>query len=735
MSTKKTIDIDIKNNARETQSDFDRLRKSIEESRKEVDKMSKAFGENSKEADRARQDLSDLTIAYDTLSQGATDLNATFEDVNDGMKPLTTRLGEAEDRLYELALAGDTTSREYQDLLKAVGQYRKVQLDTDMVVDSAATTMGQKLGGALGGATSGFAAVQGAMGLMGDESEALEKTLLKVQSALAIQQGFEGIRQAIPSFKQLGATASLAFKNMTTASKAFAVTGIGLLLTAVALAISKMDELKALFDDTTTAQKALKDTTEAYTTAQKDATVEVNKMAAAFDLAKKGVITKEEALEQYNETLGGALGAADNFNTAEEIFIKSSGAYVEAVALRAKANALFEKAAQIQADAIIEAMEVSQNRVSQGLSIAVPFGGLISAIGEATGATDDLNKAVNKLETADILGSADQQASEINKLAQETLAASERITAEFDINLRTTNRSTVKNAKTTAKELEDIQNEILRKRFEAIEDPHKRARLLRRLDLKEELEALKQRNISQEQFDEMSKFIQTEFREDMMAINAFYAKEEIVAMDVQAATEIETTKKTNEEIELQMAESAARQKAIDDKLAEDKKLNAMAVADAQLSIAHDSLGAIGQLATAFAKDDEKNAKKAFKINKAVGIAQAVVSTAQGIMSQLAVPQDALTGANFIKAGIVAATGAAQIATIAKTEFQGGGGADAPNLDEGGGEAQAPSFNVVGDSGINQIASLQQQPVQAFVVSGEVTTSQALDRNRVENATL
>ena len=54
---------------------------------------------------------------------------------------------------------------------------------------------------------------------------------------------------------------------------------------------------------------------------------------------------------------------------------------------------------------------------------------------------------------------------------------------------------------------------------------------------------------------------------------------------------------------------------------------------------------------------------------------------------------------------------------------------------GGTESAAPNFNVVGDSGINQLASLQQQPVQAFVVSGEVTTSQALDRNRVENATL
>jgi len=700
MAQKRTIDIDINTNADEAAKQFDTLATGVK-----------------KAADSAEN------------------LDAKFEDVFKGVEPLTTRLGEAEDRLYELALAGDTTSKEYQELLTKVGQYRKVQIQTDLAVDSAATTLGQKLGGALGGATSGFAAIQGAMGLVGSESEALEKTLLKVQSALAIQQGVQGIREAIPTFKQLGSTASLAFKNMTTASKAFAVTGIGLLLTAVALAIAKMDELKALFDDTTASEKALKDTTEAYTTAQKNATVEVNKMAAVFDLAKKGVISKDEALEEYNKTLGGALGSAEDFNEAEEIFVKSSGAYVKAVALRAKANALFEKAAQIQADAIIEAMEVSENQVSTGLSFAVPFGGLISAIGEATGATDDLNKAVSDLERADILGTADQQASEINKLAQQTLEEVEKLTAEFDINLRGTNDSTVDDEETTAQELEDIQNEILRKRFEAIEEPHRRAKLLRRLDLKEELQALKQRNISQEQFDEMSKLIQIEFREDMMAINSFYAKEEFVEMELQSAKEIEIKKLTQEEIEKQMAESAARQKAIDDKLAKDKRLNAMAVADAQLSIAHDSLGAIGQLATAFAKDDEKNAKKAFKINKAVGIAQAVVSTAQGIMAQLAVPQDALTGANFVKAGIVAATGAAQIATIAKTEFQGGGGGETPSVDASGGEAQAPSFNVVGDSGINQLAQLQQVPVQAFVVSGEVTTSQALDRNRVENATL
>ena len=57
---------------------------------------------------------------------------------------------------------------------------------------------------------------------------------------------------------------------------------------------------------------------------------------------------------------------------------------------------------------------------------------------------------------------------------------------------------------------------------------------------------------------------------------------------------------------------------------------------------------------------------------------------------------------------------------------------------GGGSApQAPTFNVVGNSGVNQIAQTlgQQQPVQAYVVANQVTTQQALDRNIVTNASL
>ena len=79
-------------------------------------------------------------------------------------------------------------------------------------------------------------------------------------------------------------------------------------------------------------------------------------------------------------------------------------------------------------------------------------------------------------------------------------------------------------------------------------------------------------------------------------------------------------------------------------------------------------------------------------------------------------------------------GLLNIKSISQQEF-GGGVGDTPAVPSDVGEGGAPQFNVVGDSGVNQLATLQQQPTQAFVVSGEVTTAQALDRNRVQNATL
>jgi hypothetical protein len=51
---------------------------------------------------------------------------------------------------------------------------------------------------------------------------------------------------------------------------------------------------------------------------------------------------------------------------------------------------------------------------------------------------------------------------------------------------------------------------------------------------------------------------------------------------------------------------------------------------------------------------------------------------------------------------------------------------------------APQFNVVGTSGVNQIAQVvgqNQEPIKAYVVSSEISSQQSLDRNKVMSASL
>ena len=105
-------------------------------------------------------------------------------------------------------------------------------------------------------------------------------------------------------------------------------------------------------------------------------------------------------------------------------------------------------------------------------------------------------------------------------------------------------------------------------------------------------------------------------------------------------------------------------------------------------MAGDILGAINGLAQAFAKDDEAGQRKAFKLNKAAGIGQAVISTAIGINNAFVNPADVASGVAFLKAGLIASSGIAQIATIKKTEFQGGTQAATPPPTLGSGGAGA-----------------------------------------------
>jgi hypothetical protein len=127
--------------------------------------------------------------------------------------------------------------------------------------------------------------------------------------------------------------------------------------------------------------------------------------------------------------------------------------------------------------------------------------------------------------------------------------------------------------------------------------------------------------------------------------------------------------------------------------------------------------------------------------KAAAVASTTISTylaaQQAYASQLAIPTPDAPFRAALAAGIAVASGLANVQKIldVQTPSGGGGGGSAPAPST----PQAPSFNVVGTSGANanQVAKLTQSqaPIKAYVVSSDVTTQQALDRNIVKSATL
>jgi hypothetical protein len=181
--------------------------------------------------------------------------------------------------------------------------------------------------------------------------------------------------------------------------------------------------------------------------------------------------------------------------------------------------------------------------------------------------------------------------------------------------------------------------------------------------------------------------------------------------------------------------------------ARDSKTLDQEVSAAKFQMAKDGLAAISALSAAFAGDDEASKKRQFEFQKKLSLATAVISGIEAVQNAYTTAQKspytaAFPGYPYVQAGLAAAFSLAQVASISRTQFEspdtnidssGGGGSGAPAQSQ-----MSPQFNIVGRSGINQLAdsvnARNQQPIQAYVVAGQVTNAQQLARRRARTAT-
>ena len=100
------------------------------------------------------------------------------------------------------------------------------------------------------GLAGGFAAAQGAMALFGNESEDLQKTLVRVQGAMALSEGINSLMEFKNDFKEFGETiVKNVVKAFTTLRGAIIATGIGALAVIIGTLIVNWKEFSKAITD------------------------------------------------------------------------------------------------------------------------------------------------------------------------------------------------------------------------------------------------------------------------------------------------------------------------------------------------------------------------------------------------------------------------------------------------------------------------------------------------------
>lgn len=667
-------------------------------------------------------------------------------EVKENLGNLKQQLKQAQVEVQTLADKFGATSAQ------AVEAAKKAAILKDKIGDAKALTDAfnpdakfKALSGALTGVAGGFSVVTGALGAFGKQNEDVEKALLKVQSAMALASGAQAIGESIDSFKQLGAVlkANTIVQRIMTAAQyaynlAMSLNPIGAIIAATIALIAAGYALVKMFQASTEA------------TAKNESAVKKN----------------DAALKQQIKTSERASEALKTKNGHEYEMAKASGASTKAL------RALALKHAEEEIALNKASLATAKNTYEKNKNT---LANLINS-----GATDELIEKQREITTESRKASAEER-----KDLEEAIKNKKDIVRKNAVEVRqelTDNNTKSKDANKTHNEAIKQQNEEAAKAEkdriktlnENIASLQEEARVAKLTDEQKEVDAIDKKYTKLIEDGKKSKIdvtlLEEEKRLALAGITKKYDDLEQVAKDEKTAKDkekIANEKAALEELTLSEGELRLQKltaqyeadqllykdnkeilKALDEKYAKDKEdldneetKKKKATLQQQLDLVKGSFQAFADVATLFAGKNKKAQKIAFNIQKGANIAATTIDTYTAAMaaykSALAVPVIGVGLAPIAAAGAVA-VGLMNIRKIANSKFEGGG---TPSADTGGGGGataptmSAPQFNVVGQSGVNQLASLNQQPIQAYVVSGQVTSQQALDRNRLANATL
>jgi hypothetical protein len=456
----------------------------------------------------------------------------------------------------------------------------------------------------------------------------------------------------------------------------------------------------------------------------------VNEVGTAFDLAKEGVISKEEALATYNEKLGDTFGAATTLQEAERLYVAKTEAYIEATMARARAEVFAKKAAEADAAAIIAktkdqttAIDKTRDNIKKNKTLinAIPiFGAIITTTNDLVSGSEETLAQKQKKRVKDKEKSLKKEADMYNEEAKKSLEIAIKKEKDNEITNKSEQKKTavhknnsesrIKEAEREAKRLYDIAvkaNEERIKREDAQFD------LMNKLTLsQQEQEKMALMQDYDKKFElangnaELERLLTEQQKKDLADINKKYADEaekkrkedddklkaeeekkaaaRKAAQDLifnmnatQQEKDIRALEEKYKEEQKILGDNAAAQLQLTEKFEDDKKNienkytlekieNAKKEREAKLALASDIANGLNEVGSAFIKDQ----KKLEKFNKANALIQIGIDTAKAISSLVAASQsNPFNGVTAGAAGIAQfASGIIQIATnVAKAK--------------------------------------------------------------------
>src|SRR5210317_1984778 len=528
--------------------------------------------------------------------------------------------------------------------------------------------------------------------------ESIQKEFNEIKSSIedVEKQSKKQTKTTEKGFKRLQGAANKVRKGISGIGLAFKALGIGIFLKAFQFLsdafLSNQKAADGLAVVTGTISKIFRDfvdlivdntanITNAFKAFFEDPVENIKQFATSI---KEGIIDR---FNEFKETLGiigqavGKLFKGDFAGAVEDL--KTAGKEAVDIANAARLAAAEQERQRLVTLQAAEEQRQIRDDVSKSIEDRIAANEELARILQE-GAKDELRLAELQLASAEAKAALNENDIDL----QEELIRAQNLKLEVTERLGGIESEQLTNRNALIQESVDLQTNLLQQTFDL-----------------EEAERQSLINLTDNEFEKLR--IQQEAAEarKQLALDVFAEQEKLLDKESAAFKEAQAEKTRL------VAEANAEEELLDKNLA-----------DMKFNLAKDGLKAI-----------------AGALNENSAAAKAAL-TAEAIMSTYKAATTALDSKPFFPLGLIGfatalTTGFTAVKNIVGTKVPGGGSGAAGVSAAAAPIAQAPAFNVVGQSPLNQIAETlnNQPPTKAYVVSGDVTTAQQLDRNIINES--